>query len=457
MPAERLSMRQIREVLRLRYASKLPQRAIAKSLGLSQGAVSGYLSRARAAGVVWPLPEDLDDGQLEAMLFPSPPDIAADQRPMPDWAWVHRELRRPNVTLALLWEEYRAGAPDGFGYSWFCNLYRVWAGRLKPTMRQTHLAGEKIFVDFAGRTGEVVDGLTGEIIPVQIFVAVLGASSFTYAKAVWSQKLPDWIAAHVDAFAFFGGVPRQTVSDNLKAGITKACFHEPMVNRTYADMARHYGTAVVPARPYKPRDKAKVEVGVQVVGRWILARLRHRRFFSLGELNAAIRALLDELNNRPMRGWGASRRALFEQLDQSALGPLPPLPYEYAEWKRCRVGLDYHVEIAKHYYSVPHPLIRQEIEARITTATVEIFYRGRRVASHRRGLRPHRPTTVAEHMPSSHRRYRDWDPRTHPTRGSGGRSGCRGADRRHSALAAASRAGLPLLRRHPAPGQALWC
>ena len=234
MPAERVSMRQIREVLRLRFASELPQRAIAKSLGLSQGAVSGYLSRARAAGVSWRLAEDLDDVQLEALLFPAPPAIAADQRPMPDWAWVHRELRRPNVTLALLWEEYRAGAPDGFGYSWFCDLYRGWAGRLKPTMRQTHIAGEKLFVDFAGRTGEVVDGLTGEIIPVQIFVAVLGASNFTYAEAVWSQKLPDWIAAHVRAFAYFGGVARQTVSDNLKAGITKACFHEPTVNRTPA-------------------------------------------------------------------------------------------------------------------------------------------------------------------------------------------------------------------------------
>jgi transposase len=359
MPTERLSMRQIREVLRLRFASKLSQRAIAKSLRLSQGAVSGYLSRARAAGVVWPLPDDLDDPQLEARLFPPAPAIAVDQRSVPDWAWVHRELRRPNVTLALLWEEYRAGAPDGFGYSWFCDLYRGWAARLKPTMRQTHIAGEKLFVDFAGRTAEVADGRTGEIIPVQIFVAVLGASSFIYAEATWSQKLPDWIAAHVRAFAYFGGAARQTVSDNLKAGITKACFYEPMVNRTYADLARHYDTAIVPARPYKPRDKAKVEVGVQVVGRWILARLRHRRFFSLAELNIAIRALLVELNDRPMRGWGMSRRALFEALDQPALGSLPPFPYEYAEWKRCRVNLDYHVEIAKHYYSVPHQLIRQ--------------------------------------------------------------------------------------------------
>src|SRR5712672_2410168 len=386
MPAERVSMRQIREVLRLRFASELPQRAIAKSLGLSQGAVSGYLSRARAAGVSWPLAEDLDEVQLEALLFPPLSAIAADQRPMPDWAWVHRELRRPNVTLALLWEEYRAGAPDGFGYSWFCDLYR----------------------GLAGRTAEVIDGLTGQIIPVQIFVAVLGASSFTYAEAVWSQKLPDWIAAHVRAFAYFAGAARQTVSDNLKAGIIKACFHEPTVNRTYADMARHYRIAIVPARPYKPRDKAKVEVGVQVVGRWILARLRHRRFFSLAELNAAIRALLDDLNNRLMRGWGVSRRTLYEQLDRPALVALPPSPYEYAEWKRCRVGLDYHVEIAKHYYSVPHQLLRQEVEARITAATVEIFHRGKRVASHQRSLHPHRPSTIADHMPSAHRRYRDW-------------------------------------------------
>src|SRR6188472_3500162 len=238
MPAERVSMRQIREVLRLRFASELPQRAIAKSLGLSQGAVSGYLSRARAAGVSWPLAEDLDDAQLEALLFPPLPAIAADQRPMPDWAWVHRELRRPNMTLALLWEEYRSGAPDGFGYSWFCDLYRTWVGRLKPTLRQVHVAGERMFVDFAGQTMEVFDGTTGEARRAEIFVAVLGASSYTYAEAVWSQSLPEWISAHVNALAFFDGVPRQIVCDNLRSGITRACFYEPLVNRTYADMAR---------------------------------------------------------------------------------------------------------------------------------------------------------------------------------------------------------------------------
>src|SRR6201997_3348648 len=409
MPTERLSMRHIREVLRLHYSVGMSQRAVARSLNLAQGTVSKYLNRARRAGLTWPLAPELDDDvRLENRLYPPPSDRPSDERPQPDWALVHRELRRPNVTLMLLWEEYCDASSDSFSYSWFCERYKEWAGRLKPTLRQVHVAGEKLFVDYSGHTMEVVDGLTGEVHSTQIFVTVLGASNYTYAEASLSQTLPDWIASHVRAFSYFGGVARQTVSDNLKAGITKACFHEPTVNRTYADMARHYGTAIVPARPYKPRDKAKVEVGAQGVGRWILARLRHRRFFSLAELNAAIRVLLDELNDRPMQGWGMSRRALFEALDQPALGQLPPFPYEYAEWKRCRVNLDYHVEIAKHYYSVPHQLIRQEVEARITTTTVEIFHRGKRIASHRRSLRPHRPSTVPEHMPSAHRRYRDW-------------------------------------------------
>jgi transposase len=401
-------MRKIREVLRLRLSHQLPQRGIGQSLRLSQGAVSDYLRRARRAGLGWRLPEDLDDMRLEALLFPPPPDMPLDQRPVPDWSAVHREMRRPNVTLALLWEEYRTGAADGFGYSWFCDLYRAWVGRLKPTLRQVHTAGEKLFVDFAGHTMEVVDGASGEIRRAEIFVAVLGASSFIYAEATWSQMLPDWIAAHVNALAVLGGVPRQIVSDNLKSGITKACFYEPTVNRTYADMATHYRTAIIPARPYKPRDKAKVEVGVQVVQRWILARLRNRRFFSLADLNGAIRELTADINDRPMRGWDTTRRGLFDQFDRPALLPLPPTAYEYADWKRCRVSLDYHIEIAKHFYSVPFHLLRQEVEARVTAKTVEIFYRGKLVAAHLRSLRAHRPTTVADHMPSSHRRYRDW-------------------------------------------------
>lgn len=401
-------MRNIREVLRLHLGQGLPQRVIAQSLRLGLGTVNGYVGRARRAKLGWPLPDGLDDDRLEALLFPPVPDIPVDRRPVPDWAWVHRELRRPNVTLALLWEEYRAAAPDGFGYSWFCDLYREWAGRLKPTLRQVHPAGERLFVDFAGSTVAVVEGADGEARQAEIFVAVLGASSFTYACAVWSQALPDWVGAHVRAFGYFGGVARQLVSDNLKAGVTRACFHEPEVNRTYTEMAAHYATSVLPARPYKPRDKAKVEVGVQVVQRWILARLRHHRFFSLAELNAAIAGLVEQLNDRMMRGLGTTRRALFERFDRPALLPLPPVAYEYADWRRCRVGLDYHVGIDKHFYSVPHDLLRQEVEARITAGTVELFHRGKRVASHVRSADRHRPSTTAEHMPSAHRRYREW-------------------------------------------------
>ena len=326
----------------------------------------------------------------------------------PDWAALVREMKRPGVNLTVLWEEYGAAHPGGYSYSRFRELYRDFERRLSPTLRQHHVAGDKVFVYYSGKTAPIVDRVSGEIRPAQIFVAVLGASNYTYAEASFSQSLPDWIASHVRAFAYFGGVARQTVSDNLKAGITRACFHEPMVNRTYADLARHYRTAIVPARPYRPRDKAKVEVGVQIVGRWILARLRNRRFFSLAALNEAIHALLVELNDRPLRSWGRSRRELFEELDRPALTPLPDEPYEYAEWKRCRINLDYHVEIAKHYYSVPHNLVHQEVEARITQKTVEIFLRGKRVASHLRSTLPHRPTTIPEHMPSSHRRYRDW-------------------------------------------------
>lgn len=409
MPTERLSMRHIRELLRLIHGVGLSQRAAARSLSLSQGTVSKYLNRAKRAGLTWPLPAELDDDiRLENRLYPPSSELPVDQRPRPDWAVVHRELHRPGVTLMLLWEEYCDSQKDTFSYAWFCETYGKWAGRLKPHMRQIHMAGERLFVDYSGQTMDIIDGLTGEIHTAQIFVAVMGASNFTYAEASLSQGLPDWIASHVRAFAFVGGVPRQTISDNLKAGITKACFHEPVVNRTYADFARHYGTAILPARPYRPRDKAKVEVGVQIVARWILARLRNHQFYSLVALNSAIRALLDVLNDRPLRGWNRSRRELFDTLDRPALKPLPDDAYEYAEWKRCRVGLDYHVEIAKHYYSVPFNLLRQEVFARITAKTVEIFCHGKRVASHLRSLKPHHPSTIAEHRPSSHRRYRDW-------------------------------------------------
>ncbi|HUW37252.1 MAG TPA: IS21 family transposase [Rhodocyclaceae bacterium] len=410
MPTERLSMRRIRDVLRLKFAQGLSERAIAASLGLGKGTVGAYLMRARTAGLEWPLPSGLSDDDLELLLFPVAPSIPDDERPVPDWAVVDRELRRPGVTRALLWEEYRAGTPLGFGYAWFCQHYEAWKGRVRPTMRQTHMGGEKVFVDFAGDMIDVIDPVTGEVRAMKLFVAAMGASNFTYAEAVASEGLEDWVGAHVRMFAFLGGVPKAVVPDNLKSAVIKPDRFDPGLNRTYAEMAAHYGTAVLPARPKKPRDKAKVEVAVQVAQRWLLARLRDRRFFCLAELNAAIRPLLDELNMRVMRGYGASRADLFATLDRPHLQPLPEVAYEFARWKRCRVAPDYHVEVDSSWYSVPFALIRREVDVRVCGAVVEIFHGGHRVASHPRcpGRRNH--VTLPDHMPSAHRRYAEWTP-----------------------------------------------
>jgi transposase len=377
---------------------------------VARSTVQLCLDRTAAAGLSWPLPATLTDQALEAMLFAplggSRP--GARHKAEPDWTAIHQELRRPGVTLLLLWQEYRAIHPGGYGYSRWCELYRSWESRLSPTMRQAHPAGERLFVDYAGHTVEVVDGSTGELRSAQVFVAVLGASNYTYAEATWSQGLPDWIGAHVRALAFLGGVPRQIVPDNLRAGVLRANWHEPGLNPTYRDLAAHYHTAILPTRVRKPRDKAKVEAGVLVVERWILARLRNQRFFSLAELNAAIATLLADLNARPMRKLGVSRRELFEQLDRPALSPLPAEPFVYAEWRIRRVALDYHVDIEGHYYSVPHRLLRQQVEARLTARTVELFHKGERVAVHLRGGARGRHTTLAEHMPQAHRRHAAW-------------------------------------------------
>ena len=409
MPQERLPMRKMRDVLRL-SAGGLSKRKIAASLGISPTAAGDCIRRAQRAGLSWPLPEDLGDEALEARLYPPPLSVAKEQRPQPDWPATHRELKRPGVTLQLLWEEHRAAHPDGYGYSRYCELYQAWKGRLSPTMRQTHVAGERLFVDYAGTTIDIFDAATGEVRTAQLFVAALGASSYTWAEATWTQGLADWIGSHTRVFAFFGGVPGMVVSDNLKSGITKACFYEPAVNRSYAEMAAHYDTAIVPARPRKPRDKAKVEAAVLVATRWVIAKLRNRHFFSLTELNAAIRDCVTQLNDRVSRHLGASRTRLFEDLERSALKKLPSEPYTYAEWKQCRVGLDYHVEFGKHYYSVPHQLLREKLWARITARTVELFHRGGRVAPHVRSSSNRKHTTVREHMPSSHQRYADWTP-----------------------------------------------
>ena len=407
MSQERLPMRKIREVLRLK-AEGVSKRRIAASLGISATAAVECVQRARRAGLSWPLPDELDDAALELRLYP-PAASRKVERPLPDWADIHRELKRPGVTLLLLWEDYRAQHPDGLGYSWFCEIFQEWKGRLMPTMRQTHIAGERMFVDYSGKKPHLVNPTTGELIPVELFVAVLGASNLTYVEATWTQTLADWIGSHKRAFAFFDGVAALTVSDNLKAGIIKACFYEPEVNRTYEDMAKHYGTAILPARPRRPKDKAKVEVGVQVALRWIIAKLRNRTFFSLSELNEAIRELVEQINDRVTRHLGASRRALFEEIERAALKRLPAEPYVFAQWKKCRVGIDYHVEVKPYFYSVSYTHLRETMWVRYTEQTVEVFHRDNRIAAHPRlPANGRKHSTLPEHMPSSHRRFADW-------------------------------------------------
>ncbi|HYZ39109.1 MAG TPA: IS21 family transposase [Stellaceae bacterium] len=403
-------MRRVREILRLKFECGASDRAIAVAASVARSTVQLCLRRAVAAGLSWPLPIALTDQGLEALLFAplggSKPGMR--YKAEPDWAAIHHELRRPGVTLLLLWEEYRAIHSGGYGYSRWCELYRSWEARLSPTMRQAHPAGERLFVDYAGHPVEVVDGSTGELRAAQVFVAVLGASNYTYAEATWTQSLPDWTGSHVRTLGFLGGVPRQIVPDNLRAGVLRANWYEPGINPTYRDLAAHYGTAILPTRVRRPRDKAKVEAGVLVVERWILARLRNQRFFSLPELNAAIAALVADLNARPMRKLGVSRRQLFEELDRPALSSLPAEPFVYAEWRIRRVALDYHVDIEGHYYSVPHRLLREQVEARLTARTIELFHKGERVAVHLRGGVRGRHTTLPEHMPRAHRRHAEW-------------------------------------------------
>jgi transposase len=402
-------MRKIKDVLRLHAAGR-SARQIGPSVGVGRSTVAEYLRRAEVAGLSWPLPEGLDDETLERRLFPPPPPSKGRQLAEPDWAAIHRELKRPGVTLALLWDEYRGQHhPDGYGYSAFCEHYRRWVGRLSPVMRQRHAAGERMFVDYSGTRMAVINPATGVARLAEIFIAVMGGSNQTYAEASWSQTLPDWIGAHTRAFAAFGAVPALVVSDNLKSGVIRACFYEPEVNRSYAEMAAHYGTAILPARPYKPRDKAKVEAGVLLAQRWILARLRHQRFFGLDELNRAIRPLLAELNRRPFKRLPGSRQSAFETVDRPALKPLPPTRYEFAEWKRATVGIDYHVELERHYYSVPYRYARQPVDVRFTAATVEIFHHGERLASHPRSRLPGRHTTAAAHLAPAHQAVAGWN------------------------------------------------
>lgn len=395
-------MRKIRELLRLKFEQRLSDRKIAVVLSMSRSAVGECLHRAATAAMRWPLPDGLDEAELEQRLYPVKPK--AVEIPWPDFACVHRELSRPGVTRQLLWEEYKVQHPEGLQYSAFCDRYREWLQRTaEPVMRFEHRAGEKCFVDYAGQTVGIIDRHSGEIREAQIFVAVLGCSNYTYAEASWTQGLPDWLGSNVRALEFFGGAPAAFVPDNLKSGVDKPHRYDPDLNRAYAEFAEHYGIAILPARVRKPRDKSKVETGVQIVERWILARLRNRQFFSLPELNSAIAQLLTELNERAFQKLDGSRRSRFVELDQPALKALPRRAYEYAQWKCAKVHPDYHIELEHAYYSVPYRHIGERVEVRVSARMVEIFARRELIASHvrlfKRGVR----STLDAHRPANHR------------------------------------------------------
>ena len=411
MPAKReLTMRQIRQILRL-ARDGVSAREMGRMLGVARSTIQDNLKRAKAAGLAWPLPAELGDEVLEERLFSR---IGVKRgyrrRPEPDWPTLVCEMKRPGVNLLVLWDEYRGVQPEGYSYSRFCDLFREFERRLSPVMRQEHLAGDKAFVDYSGKKIGIVDPQTGVVRDAEIFIAVLGASNYTYAEATWTQTLPDWIGAPVRMFRFFGGAPRLLVPDNLKSGVHKASFFDPEINQSYGRMAAHYGVGVLPARPRKPRDKAKVEAGVRFAQTWILGRLRQQTFFSLAEANQAIAGMLARLNDHVMRRLGVSRRHLFETIERPALTGLPETDHEFAEWAFARVSLDYHVEIAGFFYSVPHQLIRQQVDSRLTARMVEIFHRGKRVAVHQRRYGGRRHGTDPDHMPSAHRRYAEWTP-----------------------------------------------
>ncbi len=411
MATERLSMRKLREILRLKWTLACSHRDVAASLQVSLGTVTAVLRRATLAGLDWAEVQPLTDDALEARLY-GVARPGGRGRPVPEWAWIHAERKQPGVTLELLHLEYLERHPDGYCYTRFCDLYREWLGRHRLSMRQEHRAGEKVFVDYAGQQPHLVDPRTGEVIAVELFVGVLGASNYTYAEATRTQQLPDWLGSHERMFRFLGGVTTAIVCDQLKSGVTIPCRYEPGLQKTYEEFAQHMGTTILPARPKMPRDKAKVEVAVQVAERWILARLRHERFFGLGPLNARIAELLDDLNHRRMRHYEASRTELFERLDRPALRPLPASPFVYGEWKRATVNVDYHIEVDHHYYSVPHTLValRQPVDVRVSALTVEIFHRGQRVAAHLRSHARGQHTTDPAHMPKAHQAHREWSP-----------------------------------------------
>ncbi|MGQ0428763.1 MAG: IS21 family transposase [Gammaproteobacteria bacterium] len=392
-------MRKIREVLRLK-AERFGDRQIAAAIGSARSTVQECLRRCREAGIGWPLPAELDEPALHARLYRRA--VPLSRTPQPDFAYLHAELKRRGVTRMLLWQEYKAAHPDGWQYSVFCDQYRRWLSTQELVLRQEHLPGDKGFVDYAGQTVPITDRLSGEQQPAQVFIAVLGCSNYTFAEATWTQGLPDWLGSHVRALEYFGGSPAAFVPDNLKSAVTKARRYEPELNRAYQEFAEHYGIAILPARVRKPRDKAKVETGVLIVERWILARLRNRTFFSLAELNSAIAGLLEHLNTRPFKKLAGCRRSRFIELDRPALRPLPPRRYEFGAWRKAKVHPDYHIEVARAYYSVPYRLIGAQVDVRLSAHAVEIFHGGHLIAAHARAGERGRRSTRRAHRPDKH-------------------------------------------------------
>ena len=402
-------MRKIKEILRLHFEHQQGRRAIARACQISPTTVSDYIAKAQQSGLDAQGIGALSDEALHRLFFPETPTPSPKKAAL-DFPAIQKELKKKAVTLQLLWEEYRAIHPEGYGRSQFFQQYRDFAQTLHPVMRLEHKAGEKLFVDFSGDRPTYVDQATGEVIMAELFVAVLGAGSRIFAVAVPDQKIPSWIKAHILAFENYGGLPAIVVPDNLRAGVKSACIYDPELNPVYADLAAHYQVAVLPARAYKPRDKAKAENGVLHVQRRILAALRHHTFFSLSELNAAIAEELVKLNAKPMQGVGKSRQELFAEIDQPALKPLPPTRFEIYTWKAAKVGIDYHIAVERNFYSVPYALIHKEVEVRLTGACVEILHGGRRVASHPRSYGKGGFSTLDEHRPHEHKKYLEWTP-----------------------------------------------
>jgi len=405
-----MTSQKVREILRLSLKHQLGYREVSRSCSVSHVTVWAYLKQVRDNGLSWDEVSSLGEAQLLELVRGAHRSASNRSIPEPDWPYIHTELKKKGVTLQLLWEEYKELNPDGYQSTQFYEHYKKWKSTISPWMRQSHKAGDKLFVDYAGQSVPIRSRKTGEMYQAQIFVAVLGMSNYTYAEATWDQTLQNWISSHVNAFEYFEGVPRLLVPDNLKSAVSKANRYDPDINPTYYEMASHYGTAVLPARVRKPRDKAKAEVGVQIVERWILAALRNRTFFSLHHLNQEIGGLLERLNEKPFKKLPGSRRSWFHSSEKAVLLPLPESRYEIAEWKNAKVNIDYHVELDRHYYSVPYRFIHKEVRIRYTKDIVEIFFKSKRIASHRKDSFPGGHTTIKEHMPTGHREHMEWSP-----------------------------------------------